>query len=293
MRSRKSCRWRGGSGSSGGDEGINKPAQRQNRQYCAMDFVVDIQCFKLWNNEWAPKELAILPLEKGRRVIGLMQHTFRPPCPWEYLPYYTQRENEWLERNHLHMKWTDGMDSFNLLRPILINTLHDARTIYVKGPEKAKWLSRYVKRVQELGEVMQCPAISTLKSMNIGPYECRYHGNIISGVCAVQNVTVLAQFIKIQRPSLERSMAIYNDVLNLSLMTSEDIAKLPREFIITTAAHSVDAAWEKLKNKYENDFEVTLCLKCRIHNHSDQFVLPMRRDCKACKACYTSIDTVC
>ena len=242
-----------------------------------MEYIVNVQSFKVHNKEWAPKELAILPLNNPKKA---QQYIFKPPFSIEELPSWICQENDWLERNHLRIRWDDGTVPFSQLRYILRHHLNGAKTVYVKGMEKAKWLSRYVKNVQELEETMQCPALAKLKSWNSSV--CDYHGATLSSACALQNVTVLAQFVKRKRPSLEKSMAIYKDVGNLSLMTWEDIDQLPKDFITSTAAHSMDAAWDKLKDKYENDADVRSCLKCRVHNHNDKHVLPMIKNCISC-----------
>ena len=76
-------------------------------------------------------------------------------------------------------------------------------------------------------------------------------------------------------PSFERSFEVFNELKNLQLMTADDLEYLPKYFITNYAAESVDAAWDKLPSRLKNDFEILLCLECRIHDHSDKRVIPM------------------
>ena len=66
-------------------------------------------------------------------------------------------------------------------------------------------------------------------------------------------------------------------------MEKEDIAQLPREFILNFAAEGIDEAWTKLPEKYRHDEEFLARTKCRFHDHADKRVAPMVKDCKLCQ----------
>ena len=73
-------------------------------------------------------------------------------------------------------------------------------------------------------------------------------------------------------------------------MTEEDIEYLPKYFITNYAAESVDAAWEKLPLKLKSDYEILLCLKCRMHDHSDKRVIQVVKNCEYCISNNVKID---
>ena len=66
-------------------------------------------------------------------------------------------------------------------------------------------------------------------------------------------------------------------------MENEDIAQLPREFILNFAAESIDEAWTKLPQKYRYDEEFLARTKSRFHDHTDKRVTPKVKDCKRCQ----------
>ena len=65
-------------------------------------------------------------------------------------------------------------------------------------------------------------------------------------------------------------------------METQDIAHLPKEFILNFAAESIDTVWNKLLEKYQHDNEFMIRVKWRLHDHSDKRVTPMIKDCKKC-----------
>lgn len=64
-----------------------------------MEYIVDVQCFKLPINEFIVKELAILPL--NRNFQQSYKFVFQAPYHWNYVEPYYKRINRWLE-NNLH-----------------------------------------------------------------------------------------------------------------------------------------------------------------------------------------------
>ena len=164
---------------------------------------------------------------------------------------------------------------------VLKTALSDAGKIYVKGLQKVKWLKRYVNNVVDIEAVSKCPSLRALKKWRIPDNLCEHHQNS-NMVCAVYNVLLLEKYMNINNPCLERSLEIFGKLKQLSLMETEDIANLPKEFIVNVAAENVDAAWNKLPEHYKIDSDIFMCVRCRLHDHSDKRVTPMIKECKYC-----------
>lgn len=241
-----------------------------------MEYIVDIQSFKIPSNEFAVKELAIISLEYDVEPIV---YTFKEPYDWENLPVKYKVENTWIERHHLHMKWSDGDLPYDEIKKILHSHLHSARNVYVKGLEKVLWLCKYLNNVSEIDE--KCPKLKFMRQWKASNLYCKYHYNP-DMACAARHVLLLKHYFRINRLSPERSIIIFNKTKHLSFMKTEDIAQLPKEFIIKHASESIDTAWNKLPANFKNDVNILMCLKCRIHDHGDKYVIPMIKECDEC-----------
>jgi hypothetical protein len=64
--------------------------------------LIDIQGFKITNNKFIPKELAILKNNK------MAYYVFAPPFPSTLLPDDVQYQIKWLSKNHHCIKWDIG-----------------------------------------------------------------------------------------------------------------------------------------------------------------------------------------
>ena len=66
-------------------------------------------------------------------------------------------------------------------------------------------------------------------------------------------------------------------------MGPRDIEQLPKEFITTYAAYSVELAWDTLSESFKRDPEIAACLRCREHSAmSNGLLAPMKRECNKC-----------
>ena len=65
-------------------------------------------------------------------------------------------------------------------------------------------------------------------------------------------------------------------------MNPVDIAQLPKEFLTTFGANSIEQAWDKLPEDLKMDQEILKCLHCQEHNYMENLVPPLRRDCIQC-----------
>ena len=65
-------------------------------------------------------------------------------------------------------------------------------------------------------------------------------------------------------------------------MKPEDIAFLPKECILNFASESIDAAWNLLPENYRQDKKISMCTKCKNHDHSDKRFIPIIKNCNEC-----------
>lgn len=244
-----------------------------------MEYIVDVQGFKKPLNEFVVKELAIVPLNSNFKPLVFL---FKPPTSWCRLPARYRSENLWLERNYHGLAWSSGELPYEELENVLQSVLHDASLVHVKGVEKKQWLEKFKFHVRDMGD-MGFPSLQKLKT-EILESLCPYHRLAYKANCAHRNVLLLKKFHRDNTPSLERSLRIFYRTEHLSFMSPKDIAQLPKEFLITFAANSIELAWDKLSEHLKQDSEILLCLRCREHNLIENGIPPLRRDCTQCKA---------
>lgn len=102
-------------------------------------YVVDFQAFKNnVNNKFILKELAIVALNSDVVVHCII----KPPTSYSSLDTEMQKRVDYLTAQYHGLKWDDGFinfpDAINLLR----YTVNGAALVYIKGSERAKYLSK-------------------------------------------------------------------------------------------------------------------------------------------------------
>src|SRR5215510_14389707 len=141
--------------------------------------VLDIAALRGPNNELVVKELAY---EDHRSTtgggIGCGTLIFSPPCPSELLPAQICNTNRWITTNLHGIRWDDGFVEYEKLREILLWIIADHRVIYVKGFEKAQFLTEFIglgKLFVDL-HLIGCPKASDLLSSRFtGLFSCTTH----------------------------------------------------------------------------------------------------------------------
>ncbi|XP_043284952.1 uncharacterized protein [Venturia canescens] len=225
-----------------------------------MEYLVDVQGFQYHN--FIVKELAVAPLNSPDYPLVFL---FQPPTPWSEIPARYKGVNLWLERNYHRLRWSAGDVPYDEVENVLRSVLRDASTVYVKGEQKQRWLEQFGFNARD---VVDCPSLRTSCKLAAA---CPHHD---SPHCALRNVLLLRIYLHESRPSLGRSLKLCHRGEPLS---TADIAQLPKEFIVTFAAYSVDAAWEKLPESLKMDPEVAECRRCREHTMEKLFA-PLKRE---------------
>lgn len=154
-------------------------------------FIIDIQGFRDDKKKFILKEIAILS------STGELQHyIIRPPYGLHLLSPNTQKTNRWLQRNHHGFQWSDGVTYFHNVINHIKKMLNDHTKIYVKGFEKKEWITNTLKyaNIIDLDNNIYSN-IKTLKSK----YGSQIPKCLVnhSGICAVQNVSLLKKYLEI------------------------------------------------------------------------------------------------
>lgn len=141
-----------------------------------MKLVIDIQGFKIENNNLIVKELAAYD---GTR---LCHYIFKPPFTIKLLPPYLQKQALWLMNNHHCIDWNFGFTPLYQFSDVIKNLTSTVECVYVKGKEKADYIRKYsMNPVYELAESPK---------LQVGRTHCFYHTKE-SCICALTNVFYL------------------------------------------------------------------------------------------------------
>jgi len=161
-----------------------------------MDIVIDIQGFRDVEENFIPKEVAVLAINAAITGHWIMTS----PCPFEDLPVRAKRENNWLTRNYHGIEWFDGdVNSTNFTIHLRDITRH-ARYIYTRGQEKTRYLSNLLSRnVYNLEGIS--PAFKNLPDFEDRGQRCTHHGFRASAEshCALRNAYKLKRWLTVRR----------------------------------------------------------------------------------------------
>jgi len=135
-----------------------------------MDIVIDIQGFRDVEENFIPKEVAVLAINAAITGHWIMTS----PCPFEDLPVRAKRENNWLTRNYHGIEWFDGDVNPKNFTIHLRDITRHARYIYTRGQEKARYLSNLLSRnVYNLEGIS--PAFKNLPDFEDRGQRCTHH----------------------------------------------------------------------------------------------------------------------
>lgn len=147
-----------------------------------MNAIVDMQLFKVDDQQFIIKELAVI---KNKKVAHCV---FKPPFPFEELSLKYKKQAKWLMRNHHCIKWNEGEMEFEQCKKILQKWTSNADTIYVKGKEKAGYLREVLdKNIVELPET---------PSLKLSTPSCLFHSSERCR-CSLKTVRFLESIYKI------------------------------------------------------------------------------------------------
>lgn len=150
-----------------------------------MSVIVDIQGFKIDENTFIVKEIAIASHDQLQVLL------IKPPFPFYNLSKPQRRCVSWIERNRKIM-WNEGILPYTNYKAIIGDFLKD-KVIFCKGLEKIQWIkdvlvigSSKVINLEDKG----CPSIINLYqeyALCKNVFCCINH----TSICALKNVLCL------------------------------------------------------------------------------------------------------
>lgn len=178
-----------------------------------MDLIVDIQGFKQPIDEFVLKEIAIMAL-KSDKAAEPTTFLFAPPCAWTELPVKYRVMNSWLVRNFHGISWDSGDLPYRNAKKIIAAILNPARTVYVKGLEKKRWLTSFMDESSASSivdlETLECPSLRKLPTI-LPVSGCPHHSNISKFNCATENVKSLKNWLNVYHALCERNVFWINN----------------------------------------------------------------------------------
>lgn len=148
-----------------------------------MNIIIDLQGFKLDDNTFIVKEIAIF---KNNAVQVFI---FKPPYHWRYLSQESKRRVRWIEKNRGYL-WKEGYIPYHLINQHTQPFIAGCK-VYVKGVEKIKWLKEICHYDSTNLEEQGCSKLSDLSSAD-DIFSCILHKKF----CALRNVLLLSKWFK-------------------------------------------------------------------------------------------------
>jgi len=161
------------------------------------EFIIDLQGFRIDNNRFIMKEVAILTRDDTKLLHMLIQ----PPCSWNDVSFSHRKQIRWLERYYHGLSWDDGHIPYYTAPNIIKNILSCECIIYLKGSEKRKLMEKLLKdnkmcTIVDLSENIddfeeKPPSLRT-RNEYTSNYSCFHHKKISRrrdfAACALNNV---------------------------------------------------------------------------------------------------------
>lgn len=161
-----------------------------------MDLIVDIQFLRDDNKSYTPKEVAVISLQGN--VVG--HWLIKSPVIFQNLPLDIKITNNFVTKELHGVEWFDGDITLNQLKSHLYEVARNARLIYVRGAEKAKFLESFICRHAVNLEIYVGPTFSKLrKDLDVNTV-CAFHSRNRDDknhdFCALNKVYLLKRWFR-------------------------------------------------------------------------------------------------
>lgn len=177
------------------DRGYKSAYRRKvHHIFIKMEYVVDVQGFKMPVDQFVPKDVAVISLNP-LITYHPTTFTFRPPCLFRDLPQAYQNINLMMTRKVHALSWAYGYIPYGLVDMTIRDSLNDATIVYVKGAEKKDWLSNILEDsalVVNL-EILECPPLRDLRAMFYS--EWGYDHDMPEWFSATENARMLRDWL--------------------------------------------------------------------------------------------------
>lgn len=171
---------------------------REKEHVKKMDLVVDIQFCKSSENNYTPKEVAVVSLNTD----SLSHWIVLPPFSIKKLQCSVRHQNNWLASNKHGLHWLDG----DITEKKLVKNLQDisklADKIYVRGEEKQKFLQGIV--TNDIINLEEEPNFPSFKNLQWTDTYCIQHSLkfcYLTYTCALNNAARIKSCVLKQRQS--------------------------------------------------------------------------------------------
>lgn len=161
--------------------------------FIKMEFVVDVQGFKMPVDQFVPKDFAAISLDP--LIAYPTTLTFLPPCSWMDLPRAYKNINLMMTRKVHALTWEYGYIPYGYVGATIRYSLNNATIVYVKGAEKKDWLSHILgdsALVVNL-ETLECPPLRNLRAMFYSKWG--FDHEMPKCLCATENVRILRHWL--------------------------------------------------------------------------------------------------
>lgn len=158
-----------------------------------MDAIIDMQGFTGHNNEFVPKEITILLVEK-MILIKEENYLVQPPYDIKALSQKEQKSVNWLKNNFHNLDWNDGPYCYTTFCQHLSSL--SIKRLFVKGKMKASFLKNKIQshiKVCNLDE--KTLSLKKLNSLEKYKYYCKRHLHSFKRNCSRQNAYVLLDYL--------------------------------------------------------------------------------------------------
>lgn len=176
------------------DREYKSPFRRKMHHICIkMEFVIDVQGFKIPFDQFVPKDFAVISLNP--LIAQPTMFSFLPPCSWMDLPEAYKKINLMMTRKVHALSWGYGYIPYGRVDVTIRDTLNNAAIVYVKGAEKKDWLSHILQEsalVVNL-ETLECPPLQNLRMMFYS--EWGYDHDKLEWFSATENARMLRDWL--------------------------------------------------------------------------------------------------
>ncbi|KYN07153.1 hypothetical protein ALC62_01885 [Cyphomyrmex costatus] len=159
-----------------------------------MNIVIDIQGFKNTEEDFFPKEVAIVSINNDHCA-----HWIIAPYSFTELSTRSKSQNNWLSKNFHGIEWFEGDTPYKNLCRHLRTIAQFTNRIFIRGRDKSAFLHRITSRnIINLEEEEKCPPFHQLPQLK---QTCLIHSikiktNNREYTCALNNALRIRKWIK-------------------------------------------------------------------------------------------------
>ena len=136
-----------------------------------MDFIIDMHGLRDKDANFLPKEIAILSIQSNLIIHALVIS----PHGFDELSKNVRETNDYIASQLSGLHWFDGDITLRRLRYHLYNVAKHARKMYIRGAEKAAYISNIVGRSLINLEDYACESFAELERKFPSEQTCYFH----------------------------------------------------------------------------------------------------------------------